>query len=262
MSEKAKTDGADAKCTGAWCWHDLMTTDVEGAIAFYGDLLGWTVKAVPIGDTTYNMIHADGMGIGGFAPVDPSMGVAPHWIGYVTTDDVDAAARRAASHGGAVEVPAMDIPGVGRFAIVTDPGGARFAPFASAHGAAGETPTAVGPGQFCWNELMADDVPGSCAFYGEVLGWTAREQDMGELGPYHILSSGQVDRAGLMVRPSDAPHGSMWTHFAMVADLDAAFERTGELGGMQFVPPTPIPGHGRFAIIADPQGAVIGLFGT
>jgi predicted enzyme related to lactoylglutathione lyase len=109
---------------------------------------------------------------------------------------------------------------------------------------------------------MADDVPRATAFYGEVVGWSVREQDMGPMGTYHIFSSGGADRAGLMARPSDAPHGPMWTHYVMVPDLNAAFERAGELGGMQFVPPTPIPGHGRFALIADPQGAVIGLFGT
>ena len=65
----------------------------------------------------FNMDHAeDGM-------MD---GVPPHWALYVYVDDVDASAVSVVEAGGEVKVPAMDLPGVGRMAMCTDPGGAAF----------------------------------------------------------------------------------------------------------------------------------------
>jgi predicted enzyme related to lactoylglutathione lyase len=63
-------------------------------------------------------------------PLTPDMaaaGVKPSWQVYFEVDDCDAAVAAAAREGGAVAVPATDIPGVGRFAILTDPAGAPFA---------------------------------------------------------------------------------------------------------------------------------------
>ena len=63
---------------------------------------------------------------------DPN--VPPHWLAYVAVSDVDAITTQAASLGGKVLVPAMDIPKVGRFSVLRDPTGAVFSPFLSSRG--------------------------------------------------------------------------------------------------------------------------------
>lgn len=114
-------------------WHELMTTDVEGAQKFYREVTGLTVKPGP-----YNMIMAGEQPVGGLigptkeGPMWPSGGPEPHWIAYIGVDDADIAARKARENGGQVLVPPTVIPGFGKVAVLRDPQGAAFGVFALA----------------------------------------------------------------------------------------------------------------------------------
>src|SRR5688500_1654713 len=93
--------------SGRFVWHDLMTTDVKGALAFYTELFGWKTREVEMGGAgPYTMIKAGDRDIGGIVRLDPKHGVPTHWMAYCTVLDVDAAAKRAAELGGKVSVPA------------------------------------------------------------------------------------------------------------------------------------------------------------
>lgn len=113
------------KTQGAFSWAELRTHDLEGSMEFYSALFGWTVKIDQMGMGPYGMIHVGDVGIGGMcAPMGEN--VPPHWGGYVTVDDADAVAEKAADSGGTVIVPPMDIPDVGRFTMIQDPQGAML----------------------------------------------------------------------------------------------------------------------------------------
>jgi predicted enzyme related to lactoylglutathione lyase len=111
---------------GAFSWNELMTTDPEKAKAFYTALLGWTLEEAPMGHTDYALVKAGGRPMGGIMGIPPQApaGMPPHWGVYVTVDDVDASAKKAAELGGNVCVPPTDIAGVGRFCVIADPQGA------------------------------------------------------------------------------------------------------------------------------------------
>ena len=83
-------------------------------------------------------------------------------------------------------------------------------------------------------------------------------------GPaYILLSAGSAMVGGLMPIPDDAKAmgaGPCWTGYIAVADVDGGAERVKQLGGMVHRPPADIPGVGRFAVVADPHGAVFILF--
>jgi catechol 2,3-dioxygenase-like lactoylglutathione lyase family enzyme len=67
---------------GAWCWNELMTTDVEQAKAFFGELLGWTYETDDSGYTIKNAGHLNG----GMRRQSEEQGeVAPHWLPYFTS---------------------------------------------------------------------------------------------------------------------------------------------------------------------------------
>jgi len=53
-------------------------------------------------------------------------GTPPHWNVYFNVEDVDASVAKAEELGAKSAVPAMDVPGVGRMAMVGDPQGAMF----------------------------------------------------------------------------------------------------------------------------------------
>jgi predicted enzyme related to lactoylglutathione lyase len=115
------------KTHGAFSWSELMTSDPSAALAFYRDLFGWTTEAMPMPDGTYHVVKANGTSIGGIMAIPKkAAGMPPNWGSYVTVDDVDAIARKAAASGGKVAHGPEDIPGVGRFAVLVDPQGAAI----------------------------------------------------------------------------------------------------------------------------------------
>ncbi len=111
-------------------------------------------------------------------------------------------------------------------------------------------------GDFIWYELLTSDPDAAERFYGAVLGWRARPAE-GSPVDYRILGTGEADVAGLMAIPADAAAAGMrpgWLGYIGVDDVDAAAAAILADGGRQHVPPTDIPGVGRFALMADPQG--------
>ena len=122
--------------TGAFIWYELMTTDPEGAKAFYDTVVGWDIGEGAPEYNGYRMINRkDGGFAGGVLPLTAEMqqhGARPTWLGYIYVPDVDQAVGKIEAAGGTALMPAMDIPNVGRFAVVQDPQGATFALFKSA----------------------------------------------------------------------------------------------------------------------------------
>lgn len=114
---------------GNICWSECVTSDVEAAKAHYEALCGWTFEGMPMpgGTGTYWVAkQGDTMVCGLMAVADLPGGesIPPHWMTYVEVADVDATVDKVAGTGGKVQAPPFDVPGVGRIAMVTDPGGA------------------------------------------------------------------------------------------------------------------------------------------
>jgi uncharacterized protein len=112
---------------GAFFWNELLTRDPERAKKFYRDTLGWTFEPFPMaGGGTYWIAYAgDQMAGGIFAITDPAFACVPEgWMSYIAVDDVDARVEKAIDAGAMLMRPLFDVPGVGRIAILTEPGGA------------------------------------------------------------------------------------------------------------------------------------------
>ncbi|MCC6222142.1 MAG: VOC family protein [Thermoleophilia bacterium] len=240
--------------TGRFVWHELSTPDVDASEAFYRELLGWETEMWKAGEMDYRMISVGGKPHGGFAKLDPATGVPPHWLGHVHVEDADAAAARAEANGGTVLAGPFDVPEVGRFVIVADPRGAAF----SLYTPSGEAPEPEGV--FVWDELITTDVEGAKAFYRDVVGWTAREWDGDGAGGYALLGDGETDRAGVMATPDGMPVEAAWMTYVGTGDADATVAAAEGLGATVVAPPFDVPGVGRIAVLADPAGAVFGLF--
>jgi len=117
----------DGSLHGAPSWFETVTTDVDRASQFYQALFGWTAEANSMPGFTYTTFKLGDTFVAGMMPVLPHMGpIPPHWGVYFTVTDADATARQAAELGARICVPAMDIPGVGRFCGLTSPQGVVF----------------------------------------------------------------------------------------------------------------------------------------
>ncbi len=243
---------------GAFVWYDLATTDPEAAARFYQSVVGW--RAEPVPEMHYTILHAEDSRAGGLMELPPHLreaGVPPHWSGYIRTSDVDAMAGRVQGEGGQLKFGPEDIPGVGRFAVVTDPAGAPFHLFRP-NGEDGAEPPPMTPGHVGWHELHASDHEAAFGFYSGLFGWTrSRTVDMGPMGTYQLFAYGDADRGGMMnVQTGER---SAWLFYFVVPALDAALVRVQEGGGMVLHGPQEVPGGAWVLMCRDPQGAAFAL---
>ena len=236
-------------------WRELMSPEPEKSQRFYGELFGWSIKAVPFGPGTYRLCNAGEKQIAGIMELEKP-GIPPHWVSYVTVADVDKAANAAKENGGTVANAPMDIPDVGRFAVLLDPFGAVSVPFKSAHPERdGAPPQRPGTSEFCWETLSTSDIDKAIAFYTQVYPWTSKKQDPGNT---NLFFAGDRMVADVQKTPPGVPPN--WLTYVVVAKLADGRARAEKLGGKILMPEIEVPGMGAFAVIADDLGAVIGLF--
>lgn len=253
---------------GDFIWYELLTSDASAAAVFYGDVFGWTMRDSGQPGINYRLLKASEADVGGLKQINDDMkagGARPIWLGYIAVDDVDKCVAGITKAGGRVQMPAMDIPRIGRIAMVADP---QDVPFYVMRGASNEESHAFAYdrprlGHCAWNELRTADRPAAMKFYAEQFGWQKDgEMDMGPMGAYEFFrranSPGMF--AGVMTRPKEMPV-SLWTYYFRVADIDEAVRRTIAGNGKIVHGPVEIP-SGEFAVNAiDPQGAMFAFVG-
>jgi predicted enzyme related to lactoylglutathione lyase len=191
---------------------------------------------------------------------DKTKGVPPNWMGYIETGDVDATVKLAEKLGGRVYQPPMDIPKVGRFAVLADPQGAVFATFKPLE-AGPDAPRK--PGFVSWHELNTTDYEGAWKFYSELFGWKpTSSMDMGQdMGQYFMFGLDAQNSMGGMSNVAKQmkmpPH---WLYYVTVEDIDAAVERIKKAGGKILNGPMDVPGNDKIAQCMDPQGAAFAIY--
>ncbi len=247
---------------GRFSWMEIGTTDSKAARGFYGDLFGWKyAKGDPDSPFPYWLIQRKKKDLGGCYELMQEMlnqGVRPHWMSYVSVENADMAAERIKALGGNILMAPMDVMDHGRMAVAMDPTGAVFSVWqAKSHigsRISGE------PGTACWHELRTHDVDRAGAFYTSLFGWTGATQSLGGPSPYTMFMAGETHIGGMQVMDAGAgPVPPHWMIYFSVKDCDKSAAKGKKLGGNVMVPPTDIPGIGRFAQIADPQGALFSV---
>src|SRR5262245_53354615 len=115
-------------------------------------------------------------------------------------------------------------------------------------------------GEFCWNELLTNDVPKAKEFYRSLFGWEIHDHDMGQF-TYSMLKKGDKDVGGMMSIPKGheqmPPH---WMCYVCVEDLDGAVAKAKSLGATIKQEPMSVGDFGRLAVLQDPTGAHIALW--
>lgn len=248
---------------GSVVWIELSTTDVTAARRFYGDVTGWRGEQIELPGTRYTLLKAGGQQVAGLKalPADATAGGRlPFWSLYVAVDDLPASQHRVLESGGRVLKEAADIPGVGRLAVVADPGGAVFTLFrpevAASSATIGDAPGSVG-----WIELHSRDWAASWPFYERLFGWRReRATDRCAVGTWQVFTLPGKGSGGLFDSPA-AAHGDFWLVYLNVTDIDAACRRIVAGGGRVVHGPAQVRG-GRWTVqFQDPQGAACALQG-
>ena len=246
---------------GNFCWFELATSDQAAAKTFYSGLFGWTANDVPMGpDAFYTMFHLRGRNVGAayaLMPDQAAQGIPPHWGSYVAVANVEEALAKAKSLGGNVLCDPMDVAEHGRMAVLSDPTGAVISLWqAKQHqgvGLWGEV------GAFCWSELMTRDTAAATSFFTALFGWKTKVSDTTSF-PYTHWQNDGADIGGMMaIQPQMGRMPACWVNYVQVKNCDETAATATSLGGKVCVPPTDIPNTGRFAMLQDPQGAMVSV---
>lgn len=116
--------------------------------------------------------------------------------------------------------------------------------------------------RFVWYELMTTDSDAAAKFYADVVGWKAAKSPMPDMD-YVLFNAGPDQVAGAFTLSAEAKAGGApvgWVGYVGVANADQAAKELRAAGGAVHREPSDIPGVGRFAMVADPQGAAFALF--
>ncbi len=252
---------------GQFIWYELLTPDPLGAKAFYEAVVpGWSIGERNPGPIDYRMIgRSDGGNAGGVLAMS-ERGPKAVWQGYIAVDDVDATIAQIEARGGKEHMPANDIPGVGRIALVADPQGNSFYvmkphPPAGQEDAQSDVFSSDQEQRVGWNELTTSDPGAARQFYGELFGWTSDDfMPMGEFGEYRFFALGGT-AIGAVCGLMPNGGGSLWRHHIRVPSIAASVEAVKASGGTVSMGPHEVPGGDHIIIGNDPQGAEFALVG-
>lgn len=246
---------------GTPCWVELAgIPDFAAAEAFYRDLLGWEIpeqaNSAQLGG--YRRAQLGGRDVAGASPTMQD-GQPCEWNTYVSVTDADATMAKVRDAGGTVVVEPLDVMGMGKMAIFTDPTGAACGVWEPGDFVGAELVNEVGA--FGWNELGTRDPAAAIDFYGAVFGWSAEKDDSSAMGSYYMWMEGESARGGLFDMngheiPDEAP--SSWLVYFNVADVDSAVATTKAAGGTVINGPFDITA-GRIAVLTDPAGATFSV---
>jgi predicted enzyme related to lactoylglutathione lyase len=126
------------------------------------------------------------------------------------------------------------------------------------------TRDAYEPGTFSWVELSTTDPDGAKSFYGGLFGWEHEDNEVpGGGGVYTLAQVGGRSVAGITAQPEQQREAGVppnWFSYVTVASAEESAERAKELGGSVHAGPFDVGEAGRMAVVADPTGAMFGIW--
>ena len=115
--------------------------------------------------------------------------------------------------------------------------------------------------RFIWYALSTNNSAAAAAFYAEVVGWTMQDSQTPGMD-YSLWLAGESMIGGMMpIMPQAAAMGMRptWLGYLSVANVDESIARITAKGGLLLFGPIDVPNVGRFATVADPQGAAFSV---
>ena len=132
MSDPGTQKTQETPKHGQICWTEIATGNLETADKFYSELFGWKIRGDKNQEFEYRQFDdGHGFDVGGMYELNPEMmgghEIPPHFMTYIAVDDADETVRIVKEKGATIQREPMDVPEVGRMAVITDPAGATFA---------------------------------------------------------------------------------------------------------------------------------------
>jgi predicted enzyme related to lactoylglutathione lyase len=243
---------------GKFVWAELFTNDSAAATKFYSGVFGWTAVTLDQHGVAYTVFSNGNHPVAGLRQRSSSS--TPHasrWINYIAVTDIASSLALVTKAGGEVRAPAREFPKIGSQAIITDIEGSPVGLLQSSSGDSADDEPA--PGDWNWFHLLAKDPLSAAVFYRQVFNYNVAPDTRTEKKNQLLLSSDELNRAGVSVLPDREDAKPGWLGVIRVDNLDATLARVQALGGEIVVAPHDAASGSRFAMIADPTGGTVGL---
>lgn len=242
---------------GTFCWAELGSGDPAASTAFYTALFPWTTQITTMEDgRSYTVIQSQEQDVAAMYSLE-EVNQPSFWGCYIAVQDVGISAERAKSLGAEMLIPPRRIADKGSMCAFRDPTGAMVALWE-----AGEHPGSGvlhEPYSMDWHELYTTDLDAAAHFYMELLGWSMEEVPAPS-GRYLQFKAGADYAAGMKSIPSTmGDMSSTWGLYFKVPRCVEAVQHAVALGATVVIPPTSVPGVGKFATLQDPQGAFFSI---
>jgi uncharacterized protein len=240
-------------------WVDMFTSDAAASKTFYSSLMNWTAKDVPTPGQggAYTMLSSGGEDFGGIGSLS-NPAEKPSWMPYILVNNVEQTVRDAEKLGATVLRQPMEIPTVGRFAVVQDPAGGIFSPMSFV-----QPPKPPGQvnlfGPVAWMDLVTDNPQRALDFYGQLFGWKGVTGEDPVFGKYYEFEHDGHLLGGVLPRPPMMTTNTFVPYF-LVPDVDVFHETAISKGSRVVIPPSDLAGIGRFSWVLDPQDVMITLW--
>jgi predicted enzyme related to lactoylglutathione lyase len=227
---------------------------------FYRRLFRWqSVDIDTQGGPPYAHFTLEDKTVAGLGQMKPEMldrRLPAMWNSYINVDDIEATCAQVTQLGGQIIVPVTKVLDAGSLTFIRDPTGAQVGLWQKERhfGAVLHQDYHC----FCWNELCTRNVDQAAEFYGHLLGWEFSEYPS-QLGKYYVVRNRDEECNGML--QIDQRWGEMppcWMVYFAVHSVDITVDQVRQLGGHVLVHPFDIE-EGRFAVVADGQGAMFDL---
>lgn len=115
--------------SGEFVWNELATTNVQAAKDFYGKMFGWEFVETKVDGMTYTLAKKGNKEFGGIWEIPSALQnqIPPHWLAYISVDNIQQALEKARQNGATLVKPIQKAGDMGLFAIIKDPAGAYVA---------------------------------------------------------------------------------------------------------------------------------------
>ena len=254
----------DSHKPGSFCWIELATTDQNAAKKFYGSLFGWGINDAPMGPAgVYTMFQLEGRTAAAACTLQKEQldrGVRSHWTLYIAVESADTTTKRVSQLGGKVLVPAFDVSEFGRMAVLQDATGAGFCIWE------GKTNKGTGitgvDGTLCWADLSTPDPVRASKFYSDLFGWKiVEDKDHDPPSGYAHIQNGDDFIGGVPpIKHRNPNTPAHWLPYFLATNCDATAAKAKQLGAKFHMEPMTMEDVGRWAVVADLQGATFAIF--
>lgn len=237
---------------GKLVWADLYTGDVKASLKFYQETFGWTVKAFAKEQAKYHLLYDNGQAIAGVLARDSKRNKTDNalWVGSIDTDNVSSRSELAAKNNATIILSPHEFKLYGKRSVLADPQGGVIALLELDFTNKNHKKIS---NKWDWAQLFSTNTKRAALFYQDTFGYTL-EPINAKKGSFFLIQAEMV-QASIVKLPESFEQRDRWVNFIEVENINTTLTKATANGASVIYQPDNI----GLAIIADPNGALLGL---